>query len=119
MKKIMFAMIAMLMSISMSSFAATTCSTVANAKSQKVNVPANIIVKQTITFDDGRTIAVFYEKKGNDCKLYSKYDITKYGMADLYRIKSSNFEKVDHVEGKCYATRTVKALIAMAQGMLK
>lgn len=62
---------------------------------------------------------MFYEKKGQNCKLYSKADINKYGLADLMRIKSTNFEKTDHVEGKCYATRTVKALMAMARGFLK
>lgn len=119
MNKIITVMIAMLMSISLSSFAGTTTGTVATNKAEKVDIPANIVVKQTITFDDGKTIVVYYEKKGSNCKLYSKQDITKYSIADLYRIKSSNFEKTDHVEGKCYATRTVKALIAMARGMLK
>ena len=119
MKKILSLMIAMLMSISLSSFAGTTTSTVSNTKTEKVSVPTNLIVKQTITFDDGKTIAVFYEKKGNDCKLYSKTDISKYGVTDLYRIKSTNFEKADHVEGKCYVSKTVKALIAMARNVLK
>lgn len=119
MNKIISIMIAMLMSISLSSFAGTTTSTAVSNKAEKVSVPANIIVKQTITFDDGKTIEVFYEKKGQDCKLYSTADISKYGMADLYRIKSTNFEKANHVEGKCYATRTVKALIAMARNFLK
>lgn len=118
MKKLMFLMIAVLMSFSLSSFAGTKTGTVSHP-TEKVNVPANLIVKQTITFDDGKTIMVFYEKKGQDSKLYSKTDVTKYSVADLYRIKSTNFEKTDHVEGKCYATRTVKALIAMAKGFLK
>ena len=122
-------MIAMLMSISLSSFAGTKTNTNTvsnnmlekqlNGKSSSVKVPVNIIVKQTITFDDGKTIEVFYEKKGQDCKLYSTSDVTKYSLADLMRVKSTNFEKVDHVEGKCYASRTVKALIAMARGYLK
>lgn len=118
MKKLMFLMIAMLMSISLSSFAGTKTSTAHN-QTEKVSVPTTIIVKQTITFDDGETIEVYYEKKGQECRLYSKTDVTKYSVPDLYRIKSTNFEKVNHVEGKCYATRTVKALIAMAKEFLK
>lgn len=118
MKKIITLMIAMLMSISLSSFAGTTTSTVANTKKEKVSVPANLIIKQTITFDDGKTIELFYEKKGQNCKLYSTADINKYGVTDLYRIKSTNFEKTDHVEGKCYVSRTVNALIAMAKKAL-
>lgn len=119
MNKILALMIAMLMSISLSSFAGTKTNTVPNNKTEKVNVPKNLIVKQTITFDDGNTIEVFYEKKGQDCKLYSKTDVSKYDVTDLLRIKSTNFEKTDHVEGKCYVTKTVKALIAMAKGVLK
>lgn len=119
MNKIITIMIAMLMSISLSSFAGTKTSTVVNAKTEKVSVPANLVIKQTITFDDGKTIEVFYEKKGENCKLYSTTNISKYGVTDLLRIKSTNFEKTDHVEGKCYATRTVKALIAMLKGYLK
>lgn len=119
MNKIITLMIAMLMSISLSSFAGTTTSTVANTKTEKVSIPTSLIIKQTITFDDGKTIEVFYEKKGQNCKLYSTADINKYGVTDLYRIKSTNFEKTDHVEGKCYASRTVNALIAMAKNFLK
>lgn len=119
MNKILTLMIAMLMSISLSTFAGTKTSSKASIKNEKVNIPANLIVKQSITFDDGKTVVVFYEKKGQNCKLYSKSDISKYNLGDLSRIKSSNFEKTDHVEGKCYATKTVKALIAMAQGFLK
>ena len=118
MKKIFSLMFAMLMCISVSSFAATSASTVSNSKTESVSVPTNMVIKQTITFDDGKTIAVFYEKKGNDCKLYSKTDLNKYGVTDLYRIKSTNFEKADHVEGKCYASKTVSALISMAREML-
>lgn len=119
MNKVITLMIAMLMSICLSSFAGTTTVMSSNNKTEKVNVPANLIVKQTITFDDGKTIEVFYEKKGQNCKLYSTANINKYGVTDLYRIKSTNFEKTDHVEGKCYASRTVKALIAMARNVLK
>lgn len=119
MNKIITLMIAMLMSISLSSFAGTKTNTVNNKKVENINVPANIIVKQTVTFDDGKTIELFYEKRGENCKLYSTSNINKYGVTDLYRIKSTNFEKTDHVEGKCYANRTVKALIAMAKGFLK
>ena len=113
-------MIAVLMSISLSSFAGTTTSTTDNKKSTlTVNVPTNIIVKQSITFDDGKMIEVFYEKKGQDCRLYSTANLNNYGITDLYHIKSTNFEKVDHVEGKCYVSKTVKSLIAMAKEFLK
>lgn len=119
MNKIITLMIAMLMSISLSSFAGTTTSTVSNRKTEKVSVPANLIVKQTVVFDDGTILELFYEKKGEECKVYSKANLNQYKLSDLYHIKSTNFEKADHVEGKCCASRTVKALIAMARGFLK
>lgn len=71
MKKILTILMVMLMSISISAFAGTTTGTVKNNKSEKVSVPANIIVKQSITFMDGKTIEVYYKKSGNDCKVYS------------------------------------------------
>lgn len=109
----------MFMSISLSAFAGTRTSSVRVNKSEKVAVPANIIVKQSITFMDGKTIVVFYKKTGNDCKVYSNENLNKYGVSDLMRIKSTNFERTDHVEGKCYASKTVGALVAMAHKALK
>lgn len=119
MKKIISLMIVMLMSINISSFAGTKTRTASAIKSEKVSVPTNLVVKQSVTFDDGRTVELYYEKKGQDCKLYSPSDISDLTLADLCRIKSTNFEKVDRAEGKCFASRTVKALIAMAREFLK
>lgn len=119
MKHLVIIMMTVLMSMSASAFAGTITDMASKNKTEKVNVPSNIVIKQTITFDDGKTIEVFYEKKGEDCKLYSKTDVSKFGASDLLSIKSTNFEKTDHVEGKCYATRIVKALIAMARSFLK
>lgn len=119
MKNLIVILMTMLMSMSTSAFAGTTNSMVSNTKTEKVSVPSNLIIKQTIIFDDGKTIEVFYEKKGQNCKVYSNANINKYGLTDLYRIKSTNFEKTDHVEGKCYASRTVNALIAMVKNYLK
>ena len=111
-------MIAVLMSIGLSSFAGTKTNTT-SSRIGKVNVPANLIIKQSITFDDGKTIIVFYEKEGETCKLYSTSNVSKYGISDLWRVKSTNFEKTNHAEGKCYATKSVTGLIALAKGFLK
>ena len=117
MKKILT--ILMVMSINLSAFAGTTTRTKSSNKSEQVNVPANIIIKQTITFMNGKSITVFYEKKGEKCSLYSKSDLSKYGAGDLLNIKSTNFERTNSVEGKCYANKTVSALIAMAREYIK
>ena len=109
----------MLMSMSTSSFAATTTSTESKIDLSSLVVPTNITVKQTITFKDGKTIELYYQKKGDVCKLYSTTDVTKYKESDLGRIKATNFELVDKVEGKCYITRKTNDVIAFAKSVLK
>ena len=108
-----------LMSISTSAFASTTTSTESKIDLSGIVVPTNITVKQTITFKDGKTIELYYQKKGDVCKLYSTTDVTKYKESDLSMIKSTNFEFVDKVEGKCYITRKTNDVIAFAKSVLK
>lgn len=119
MKHLIVILMAVLMSISTSAFAATTSSTGTKNELTNITIPANITVKQTITFKDGKTIELYYQKKGNVCKLYSTTDITKYKENDLLRIKSTNFEFVDKVEGKCYITRKTNDVIEFAKSVLK
>lgn len=108
-----------LMSISTSAFASTTTSTESKNNLTGVVIPTNITVKQTITFKDGKTIELYYQKKGDVCKLYSTTDVTKYKESDLNKIKSTNFEFVDKVESKCYITRKTNDVIAFAKNVLK
>jgi len=119
MKKILTLVIAMLMRISLSSFAGTKTNTSNNSKADKASIPTNIVIKQTITFDDGNTIAVFYEKKGQECKLYSKTDVSKYGVTDLCRIKSTNFEKTDHVRRKVLCYQKCQGTYCHGEGFLE
>lgn len=108
-----------LMSMSTSAFAATTTSTESKNDLTSFVIPTNITVKQTITFKNGKTIALYYQKKGDVCKLYSTTDVTKYKESDLGKIQSTNFEFVDKVEGKCYITRKTNDVIAFAKSVLK
>lgn len=108
-----------LMSMSTSSFAATTTSTESKIDLSSLVVPTNITVKQTVTFKDGKIIELYYKKQGDVCKLYSTTDVTKYKESDLGRIKATNFELVDKVEGKCYITRKTNDVIAFAKSVLK
>lgn len=107
-----------LMSMSTSAFAGTTTNTESKGNSS-INVPVNIIVKQIITFKDGKTIELYYQKQGDVCKLYSTTDVTKYKESDLDKIKSTNFELARKVEGKCYITRKTKDVIAFARSVLR
>ena len=119
MKHVFIVLITMLMSMSTSAFAATTTSKECKIDLSSLVVPTNITVKQTITFKDGKTIELYYQKKGDVCKLYSTTDVTKYKESDLSMIKSTNFEFVDKVEGKCYITRKTNDVIAFAKSVLK
>ena len=119
MKHFIVILMTVLMSMSTSAFAATTTSTESKNDLAGVVIPTNITVKQTVTFKDGNTIELYYQKKGDVCKLYSTTDVTKYKESDLSKIKSTNFEFVDKVEGKCYITRKTNDVIAFAKSVLK
>lgn len=119
MKQFIVILMTVLMSMSTSAFAATTTSTESKNDLAGVVIPKNITVKQTVTFKDGNTIELYYQKKGDVCKLYSTTDVTKYKESDLSKIKSTNFEFVDKVEGKCYITRKTNDVIAFAKSVLK
>lgn len=119
MKHLIVILIAMLMSMSASAFAVTTNITESKIDFTSIVVPTNITVKQTITFKDGKSIELYYQKQGDVCKLYATADVTKYKESDLNRIKSTNFEFADKVEGKCYITRKTSDVIAFAKSVLK
>lgn len=119
MKHLFVILMTVLMSMCTSAFAATTTSTESSIDLTGIVVPTNITVKQTITFKDEKTIELYYQKKGDVCKVYSTTDVTKYKESDLGKVKSTNFEFVDKVEGKCYITRKTNDVIAFAKSMLK
>lgn len=114
MKKLILTLMIALMSVM-----ASTPAVAKNSKSElKKNVPANVIVKQTTQFNDGRTLVVYYKKQNMDCEVYSPNSAKDYSVSDASKIKSTNFEVVDHVEGKLYkkatlgeVTRLIKRLV--------
>ena len=99
------------------------CSSVSSlSKSNKKNVtdqvPANIVLKQTTHFNDGRTLTIYYKKSGTKCEVYSPCNAKDYKVNDASKIKSTNFEVVDKAEGKLYkkasigeVTRLIKRLV--------
>lgn len=119
MKHLFVILMTVLMSISTSAFAVTTNSTESKPEHTSIIIPTNITVKQTVTFTDGKTITLYYQKIGDECKLYSTTDVTKYKESDLGKVKSTNFEIVDKVAGKCYITSNMKDIFAFAKSVLK
>lgn len=114
MKQMILALMIALMSV----MASTPVSAKSNKKSVTDQVPTNIIVKQTTHFTDGRTLTIYYKKCGTQCEVYSPSDSKMYDLSDVSKIKSTNFEIVNHVEGNLYrkasigeVTRLIKRLV--------
>ncbi len=97
-------------------------STPVSAKSDKseVNkmVPKNIVLKQTTKFNDGRTLVIYYQKEGMNCAVYSPCDANGYSVSDASKIKSTNFEVVNKVEGKLYKRASVGELTRLIKKMV-
>lgn len=117
MKHIIMILVALFMSMSTSAFAGTTTGNSAASIAKSITIPTNLIVKQTITFNDNQCITVYYQKQGNVCKLYSTSDVTKYKASDLNSVKATNFEIVNQVEGKCYITHNTSDVWAFARSV--
>ena len=61
---------------------------------------------------------IYYKKQGMKCEVYSPCSADDYSVSDASKIKSTNFEVVDKVEGKLYkkasvgeVTRLIKKLV--------
>ena len=107
-----------LMVVLMSVMASTPVSAKSNKSELKKSVLTNLIVKQTTVFNDGRTLVVYYKKQGASCEVYSPCSAKDYNVSDTSKIKSTNFEVVDEVEGKLYkkaslgeVTRFIKRMV--------
>lgn len=95
------------MIVLMSMMASTPVSAKSNKKNVADQVPTNIVVKQTTHFNDGRTLTIYYKKNGMQCEVYSPCNANDYNMSDASKIKSTNFEVVDKVEGKLYKKASI------------
>ena len=96
-----------LMIVLMSMMASTPASAKTDKNNAKKMVPTNIVVKQTTQFSDGRTLTIYYKKSGTQCEVYSPCKANDYSMSDASKIKSTNFEIVDKVEGKLYRKASI------------
>lgn len=95
--------------IAIMSVIASTPADAKNSRNElKKNVPTNLIVKQTTQFSDGRTLVFCFKKRGMNCEVYSPCSANDYKVSDAAKIKSTNFEVVDKVDGKLYKKTTVR-----------
>ena len=103
MKQLILTLMVALMSV----MASTPAAAKSSKNELKNNVPTNLIVKQTTQFSDGRTLVIYYKKQGTNCEVYSPCDANDYNVSDASKIKSTNFEVVDKVEGKLYKKASI------------
>lgn len=113
MKHLFLSLILALMSVMIS--VPTSASTGNNVKGM---VPANIIVKQTTHFNDGRTLTLYFKKQGNQCEIYSPCNVNEFAESDVKKVQSTNFEVVDKTEGKLYQKTTTGEMMRVLNQMV-
>lgn len=66
------------------------------------NLIENIIVKQTMTFQDDSKVVIYYVKDDSGYYVYSETNLAKQSPTRLNSLQHSDFEKVDSYKGECY-----------------
>ena len=115
MKKLMMILTIALMSVLMSVPASATTG---NKKDVLALVPQNMIVKQTTTFTDGRTLTLYYKKEGAQCEVYSPCAAKDFSMDDVSKVKSTSFEVVQKTEGRLYKKATLKEMLNIVRKLV-
>ena len=113
MKQLFLSLILALMSVMVSMPASAT-----TGNEVKKMVQQDIIVKQTTQFSDVRILTLYYKKQGNLCEVYSPCNEKDYGGNDAKKIRSTNFEVVDKVEGKLYRKATVGEVLRVLKKLV-
>ena len=113
MKQLILSLILALMSVMVSMPASAT-----TGNKVKSMMLQNIIVKQTTQFSDSRTLTLYYKKVGTRCEVYSPCNEKDYSTRDASKIKSTNFEIVDKVEGKLYRKATVGEVMKVVKRLV-
>lgn len=114
MKNLLLSLIVVLMSMMTS-----TPAVAKNSKNDLMNlVPKNLVVKQTTTFSDGRTLVIYYKKQGTNCEVYSPHEAKDYDVTDASKIKSTHFEVVGQVEGKLYRRASLAEVARLIKNLV-
>lgn len=95
MKKIKILFVATLISatslISSASNAGTHAKHEKNSVSLIEKMPVNIVVKQTATLKDGRSVTIYYKKEGGYVEVFSDSSLKGYTVDDLLSLESTTF----------------------------
>lgn len=63
------------------------------------SLPETLVVKQEATFDNGKTITIYYKKSGDQCEVYTADNVSNLTIQDLADAKESNFGITTSVKG--------------------
>lgn len=63
-------------------------------------LPTQLVVEQTATLANGKTVTIYYKKSGNMCEVYSDADLRGYGINDVISLSATNFRVVSAPKGK-------------------
>lgn len=113
MKKIKIAAICMAMAIC-SFLAAPVASAAQTPKQAQTSwisqIPVNLVIEQKATLSDGRTVTLYYQKKGDICEVYTNDTLDGYNVSDLIGLRDTSFRVVSSVKGKrVYYTTVAQA----------
>lgn len=103
--KNLFRAIAVLMAVIAISFSPIAAN--ATQKSQETSkslvalLPSTVIVEQTATLKDGRSVTIYYKKSGDYCEVYSNDNLNGFSADDLLNLSTSTFSITSETEGKC------------------
>lgn len=62
-------------------------------------MPVNIVVKQTATLNDGRSVTIYYKKEGGYVEIFSDGNLKGYTVDDLLSLESTTFSLATSVKG--------------------
>lgn len=101
MKRIIFAVV-----LAISAFASAPAAQAAPAANSNPveriwrSLPDVMVVKQTATLSDGRSVTLYYRKAGDQCEVYTPSDLKGLRPEDVMNIEKSDFAIARSAEGR-------------------
>lgn len=103
MKKIkIFAVVTLLTASSLFASASNSAAPAASVKnniSLIEKIPVNIVVKQTASLKDGRSVTIYYKKEGGYVEVFSDSNLKGYTIDDLLNLESTTFSLATSAKG--------------------
>ncbi|MDE5998100.1 MAG: hypothetical protein K2G77_07825 [Muribaculaceae bacterium] len=103
MKKIKILAVATLITVTSLISTASTTTTPAGNETKSISLiekmPVNIVVKQTATLKDGRSVTIFYKKEGGYVEVLSDSNLKGYTVDDLLNLESTTFTLASSAKG--------------------